>query len=144
MCYGDVLKVKFLYTMEDACMIEMKSNDSATNGYKYLDGVTAFGTKLKVRNQKKDISVVINGEGFLMPCGGLSMMDFSSVEMSNEVVQSDPAYPSSDLRFSGLPFDITDDQIKQLLSKNAINGPLSLLISHDEQQNGLSLWHYVF
>jgi len=122
-CYGDVLKIKFLDDSKKSCIVEMKSIDAAKSVYKYLNYINAFGRLLVVSEAKKAKSVSIYDVGFPMSCGGRSVADFSTLNLSNEMVQANPASPSSKLNFFGPPIDITDDQINQLLSTKSIKGP---------------------
>lgn len=47
--YGNVIRVKFLKTKDDTCMVEMSSAEEAKRAVDYLQGATVLGKELTLR-----------------------------------------------------------------------------------------------
>uniref|UniRef100_A0A0N5BL53 RRM domain-containing protein n=1 Tax=Strongyloides papillosus TaxID=174720 RepID=A0A0N5BL53_STREA len=113
--YGNVLRVKFMRSKPDTCMVEMNNRNEMNNAIKHLHEIKMFGTELALRPSKQN-SLKGTDQPFDMLDGTPSYKDFShnkfqrynSQEMA---VKNRLAYPTPELHWFNAPPDVTDEQI---------------------------------
>ncbi|KAI6244180.1 hypothetical protein M3Y99_00090500 [Aphelenchoides fujianensis] len=116
-CYGNPLKIKFMHSKQDTCMVEMGNLVEAQNVMRYLQGAQpdvrhdALHPPVQAA-QPKDIG----GESHEMQNGTPSFVDFTgnrNLRFTNPATASRNriVYPTAQLHFFNVPLSFNEDQI---------------------------------
>ncbi|KAI6192326.1 hypothetical protein M3Y97_00325100 [Aphelenchoides bicaudatus] len=131
-CYGNVVKIKFLNSKPDTCMVQMGSDREANNVLRYLQKVNVFGTQISVRPSKSNV-LHNSTEAFIMPNGTSSFADYTTSRNQRFSTAASAArnrivYPSEQLHFFNVPLHYEIDNIEKLFSESGLNGPIPISI----------------
>ncbi|CAD5229238.1 unnamed protein product [Bursaphelenchus okinawaensis] len=132
-CYGNVVKVKFMHSKQDTCMVQMGNPQEASNVLKFLQGAGVFNTTLSIRPSKQNVLRDLAGEPFQLGDGLPSFMDYSQSRLQRFSIpalasRNRIVYPTNQLHFFCAPMDVTDAFIVNVFKSKPCPQPLSGLI----------------
>ncbi|KAI6173533.1 Poly [ADP-ribose] polymerase [Aphelenchoides besseyi] len=144
-CYGNPLKVKFMHTKQDTCMVEMAQIPEAQNVMRFLQNAKLFGTTLSIRPSKQTTLREITGDAHEMENGTPSFVDFTghrNQRFSNPATASRNriVFPTAQLHFFNVPLSFSKEQIMALFTEHDVKGPIpkDLLIFNVKNAHSLS------
>uniref|UniRef100_A0AC35TUU2 RRM domain-containing protein n=1 Tax=Rhabditophanes sp. KR3021 TaxID=114890 RepID=A0AC35TUU2_9BILA len=132
--YGNVLRVKFLITRANMCMVEMECHSALKNVIRYLYNVKIMGTTLTFMKSKEHYFDDLNepGHSFNLFDGSPSFKDFSDNKQllrfntPEMAIRNRLAYPSAEIRWFSVLCDISDEQIVEAFKDAKAPKPLSI------------------
>jgi len=128
--YGNVDRVKFLRSKEGTAMVQMSDVHSADRALANLNGITAFGQRIKVAISKQT-SLNEEPNPYPMDDGTKSYVNYSSNRnnrfTNQQAAQKNRAQaPSKLLHFYNAPPKFSDDEINQIFVKAVGKAPKSI------------------
>uniref|UniRef100_A0A1I7SMS2 RRM domain-containing protein n=1 Tax=Bursaphelenchus xylophilus TaxID=6326 RepID=A0A1I7SMS2_BURXY len=132
-CYGNVIKVKFMHSKPDTCMVQMGTSHEATNVLKYLQGAAVFNTTLAIRPSKQNVLRDLAGEPFQLGDGLPSFTDYTQSRLQRFSIPALAArnrivYPTNQLHFFCAPMDVTESFIIDIFKSRHGPHPQNALI----------------
>uniref|UniRef100_A0AC35TZZ0 RRM domain-containing protein n=1 Tax=Rhabditophanes sp. KR3021 TaxID=114890 RepID=A0AC35TZZ0_9BILA len=128
--YGNVLRVKFMRSKQDTCMVEMQCHNELNNVIKHLHNLNIMGSTLAFRHSKQH-NLKGTDQPFDMIDGSPSFKDFSCnkyqrYNTQEMAVKNRLAFPSGEIHWFNAPPDVTDQQIVEAFRLAGAPKPLSI------------------
>ncbi|KHJ42705.1 hnRNP-L/PTB/hephaestus splicing factor family protein [Trichuris suis] len=116
--YGNVIKIKFLKSKSDTCMVQMGDGRSADRVIEHLQKATIFKNKIHIvvsrqsqLNEVRDPATMPDGSSSFKDYTGYRFQRFTSPEIAtkNRIIQ-----PQKFLYFFNAPPDVTEQRLTEL------------------------------
>lgn len=130
--YGNVVRVKFLHTIEGCAMVQMGDALAVGRCVASLDKITLFGNEIQVGYSKQAfLHDVI--QPFTLPDGSPSFKDFMDNKNNRfknpELASKNRILPPSQvLHFFNAPFGVCEDELMHLFRQTTGHEPVSVKI----------------
>uniref|UniRef100_A0AC34FQE9 RRM domain-containing protein n=1 Tax=Panagrolaimus sp. ES5 TaxID=591445 RepID=A0AC34FQE9_9BILA len=141
-CYGNCLKIKYMHSKPDTCMVQMGSSEEATAVIEHLQECDVFGTKLSFRPSKQNIvhdvrepHNLADGSPAFRDYTSSTVHRFSSPQMAalNKIV-----FPNPELYWYNAPPIMSEEVMKKLFTQKHAPVPVQVtLLESSTSSSGL-------
>jgi heterogeneous nuclear ribonucleoprotein L len=140
--YGNCMKVKFLMTKKDTCMVQMGNPKEVHNAIKFLQDAPVFGNTLTLRPSKQD-ELQERAGPFELPDGTPSFKDFSSSRQQRfstpeQASRNRLVYPTAQLHWYNAPTSMTEERLKKLFDEKNAPVPEKVIIFNTKSDRSTS------
>uniref|UniRef100_A0A7E4VXB2 RRM domain-containing protein n=1 Tax=Panagrellus redivivus TaxID=6233 RepID=A0A7E4VXB2_PANRE len=131
-CYGNCLKIKYMHSKPDTCMVQMGSSDEAANAIQHLQDIEVVGTKLTLRPSKQNIVHDVR-EPHLLPDGSPAFRDYTGSTVHRFPTPADFAaakfvWPGAELFFHNAPPILSEDTLQRLFTQKGAPIPIEFYV----------------
>jgi len=128
--YGDVLRVKILFKKKDTALVQFATAAQAARSRRYLDKLTLYGNEMSIISSKHTSITLPSPNSKFDHLGEELCKDYTKsrqhrFQIPNSRNEQHISPPSSTLHLSGLPEDVSEDELTNLFSDDSIGESLN-------------------